>query len=481
MGALLAVPYVSPHLRALRVGEAPPPTSETQTSGAAVTLAVGEQRLGASENTGSVTNALPAQKDEREPELDPAVLAHLAGSLAIEDPVSDDGRHAMDAFYTHLARTIRKEPGAVTRVLHYGDSLITSDFISGTMRRKMQDKYGDSGHGFILMANPWEWYYHNDVGHTASDGWNAMRITGPLTGDGMYGLGGVTFRPTGPAQATFYTKDKGDYGRNVSRFDIYYLEQPWGGDGVIFVPGRPAERFSTRGNKKVSRVKSVSVPDGPGMLTIRSYGNSDLRLFGVALERDRPGVVYDALGANGARIRLLEAVDGAHWADQMALRKPALVVMQYGTNESEDPSLDPEQYEKSLRTVLGRVKAAAADASVLVASPLDRAERIGGALKTRPVVMKIVEIQRRVALSLGCAFWSTFEAMGGEGSMGRWVQAKPQLAGWDLTHPTPEGAEVIGDLLFKAIVTGYEAFASRAPKEAFQTAPGSLAGSAPRD
>jgi lysophospholipase L1-like esterase len=229
----------------------------------------------------------------------------------------------------------------------------------------------------------------------------------------------------------------------------------------LSIPGRPTERFSTRGEKKVSRVKSVSVPDGAGMLTIRSFGNGDLRLFGVALERDRPGVVYDALGANGARIRLLEAIDGAHWADQMALRKPALVVMQYGTNESEDPSLDPEQYEKSLRTVLGRVKAAAPDASILVASPLDRAEKVGGALKTRPVVMRIVEIQRRVALSLGCAFWSTFEAMGGEGSMGHWVNAKPQLAGWDLTHPTPEGAEVIGDLLFKAIVTGYEAFASR--------------------
>jgi lysophospholipase L1-like esterase len=359
----------------------------------------------------------------------------------------------------------------VTRILHYGDSLITSDFISGTMRRKMQDKFGDAGHGFILIANPWEWYFHNDVGHTASDGWTANRITGPLSGDGMYGLGGVTFHATGPAQATFYTKDKGDYGRSVSRFDVYYLEQPWGGDGLLIVPGRPAERFSTRGTKKVSRVKSVNVPDGPGMLTIRSFGNGDLRLFGVALERDQPGIAYDALGANGARMKLLEAIDGAHWAEQMALRKPALVVMQYGTNESEDPSLDAEQYEKSLRTVLERVKAAAPNASILVASPLDRAERIRGALKTKPVVLQIVDIQRRVALSLGCAFWSTFEAMGGEGSMARWVTAKPQLASWDLTHPTPEGAEVIGDLLFKAVVTGYEAFASRNPELVSMPAP----------
>jgi lysophospholipase L1-like esterase len=155
----------------------------------------------------------------------------------------------------------------------------------------------------------------------------------------------------------------------------------------------------------------------------------------------------------------------------MALRKPSLVVMQYGTNESEDPSLDMDQYEKSLRTVLGRVKAAAEGVSILVASPLDRAERVAGSLKSRPVVRRIVEVQRKVALSLGCAFWNTFEAMGGDGSMGHWVTAKPQLATWDLTHPTPEGAEVIGDLFFKAVVAGYEAFASRHPDLARTTAP----------
>jgi lysophospholipase L1-like esterase len=41
------------------------------------------------------------------------------------------------------------------------------------------------------------------------------------------------------------------------------------------------------------------------------------------------------------------------------------------------------------------------------------------------------------------------------------VKASPQLASWDLTHPTPAGAEVIGDLFYKALTTGYEASAKR--------------------
>ena len=41
--------------------------------------------------------------------------------------------------------------------------------------------------------------------------------------------------------------------------------------------------------------------------------------------------------------------------------------------------------------------------------------------------------------------------------MARWVKAKPQLGGGDLTHPTPLGAEVLGDMLSDALVTAYGA------------------------
>ncbi|MFO0670341.1 MAG: hypothetical protein U0235_12050 [Polyangiaceae bacterium] len=37
----------------------------------------------------------------------------------------------------------------------------------------------------------------------------------------------------------------------------------------------------------------------------------------------------------------------AHWADQLALRKPALVILQYGTNESEDRCSSPRATRSS--------------------------------------------------------------------------------------------------------------------------------------
>jgi lysophospholipase L1-like esterase len=173
-------------------------------------------------------------------------------------------------------------------------------------------------------------------------------------------------------------------------------------------------------------------------------------------------VVYDALGANGARAELLTSMNGAHWGEQMALRKPALVVLQYGTNESEAPGL-ARDYEKTLSSVVAMIKAAAPGSSILIASPLDRAEPAeGGGLRTKPIIKRLVSAQRNVAKESGVAFWNTFEAMGGEGSMGKWM--KSGLGGGDFTHPSPQGAELIGDLFYKSLTTGFEAWLSRHPE-----------------
>jgi lysophospholipase L1-like esterase len=453
MAAALAVPYASPKLRALRVVHAPwdkdaPIAATGDAPEPATSASVGTQSLGASTNQATVSNSLPAEATAKPEALDPAVLAKIAGSLAVEDPTG----HALDAFYASLAKTAHKEPGAVTRILHYGDSVVASDFISGTARRRMQEKFGDGGHGFILAAKAWDWYFHNDVAFHNDGDWKASKLAGPITDDGMYG-GGVSH---------FGTMSKGDYGRKVSRFDIYYLEQPGGGDLEIKIKNGDTSKLSTKGEKKVSKVHSVKVTDGEATMSLRALSN--VRLFGVALERDEPGVVYDALGAHAAMAVYWKRQDAQHWKDQMALRKPALVVVQYGTNESDLWKIDWDEYEKNLGEVLDMIKTAAEGASVLVMAPMDRAERgPGGALQTKPVVLKLREIQHKVALAKGLAFWDTFTAMGGEGSMAKWVKAEPQLGGGDLTHPTPAGAEVLGNLFAKALTTGYEAYASQHP------------------
>jgi hypothetical protein len=366
MLVLLAVPYASPKLSRYRVAHAPWEKPDTLAEAAAMAegsrvaapiASQGEMALQASKNEATVTNALPESALLAQPAAAAAAAAAIAkskGSIAIDDPSG----HALDNFYLRLKKTKAKENGTVTRIMHYGDSVITSDLISGTMRRKMQADFGDSGHGFILVAKAWDWYFHNDVIQGAGEGWSSSRITGPFNKDLAYGIGGVSFAGAPGATAWYGTSTGQTYGKKVSRFDVYYMETPTGGDVELKANDGKTEKFSTKGESKASKIKSFAVTDGEAKMTMKVVSGNP-RLFGVALERDNAGVVYDALGANGGRGELLGNMDGAHWKEQMDLRDPSLVILNYGTNESEVGMASKDAYEKTLRALVDKVKAAA--------------------------------------------------------------------------------------------------------------------------
>src|SRR6185503_20816048 len=123
-----------------------------------------------------------------------------------------------------------KDANAIARTMYYGDSIVATDYVTGTLRRRLQKRFGDAGHGFMLMANPWPGYFHNDVVRFAAPGWQVSRVVGPFAKDGLYGFGGVSFRSEGPGVfSRFATAKSGTFGRAVSKFVLDYLEHPGGG------------------------------------------------------------------------------------------------------------------------------------------------------------------------------------------------------------------------------------------------------------
>lgn len=374
-------------------------------------------------------------------------------------PILDPSGHALDGFFRAVSETLQKKPGAITRVIHFGDSIVTSDYVSGTLRRKLQAELGDAGHGFLLMANAWPAYFHNDVSRFASAGWSVSRIVGPLSPDGLYGLGGVTFRAPPGSRARFGTSKTTKFGNAVSRFTISYLEQPGGGTMRINLDGKHLEDVDTNGSAVRVREKLVRVPDGPHELEVVTIKGTT-RAFGVVMERDTPGAVLDAIGIQGARIRFLDKQDDAHYAEQLKWRKPNLLIYQFGANESGDGFAYPmDEYQRTMQDVLRQGKQAVPEAGCLIIGAMDRAEKKGTALSTMPVIIAIVKEQRIAAEATGCAFFDTFKAMGGSGSMAAWVQRG--LGQADLTHPTGSGSEVLASWIFRALMQEYTAWTAK--------------------
>src|SRR5690606_4163273 len=202
----------------------------------------------------------------REASSDDALLKAIDVAHAPVPVIDPTG--SLTPFLSSLAATAKRKPGAITRILYHCDSLVVSDYVTGTLRRALQSEFGDAGHGFVLMADAWPAYFHNDVYRFTTRGFEVSRIVGPYIKDGYYGLGGVSFKAPPGVRARFGTVEEGEYGRRVSRFQVYYLEQPHGGDIKVNLDGQPYGVIHTAGSEPRSRVYELSTSDGAHQLEL---------------------------------------------------------------------------------------------------------------------------------------------------------------------------------------------------------------------
>lgn len=387
--------------------------------------------------------------------VDPAEYAGL--TREIEDP-----NHSMRHFYQRLARVERDEP-LLARMGVYGTSTNGADRMTSQLRRLLQRRFGDGGKGWVPMAAGWRYQRHQDV-EWEFDRWRTYvvnRSDGPLD---RYGYGGVLSvdRNRG-AQSTFATAEEAP-GSSVSTYRIFHQAYPEGGTFLAQVDDGPVERIDTRSASVEDRVHEIQVPSGAHRLQISATapegdeGGETLRMYGVTMEEDGPGVVVDGLALIGAFTRVLRLFDEAHLAEQVRLRDPDLLVFWMGANDavSESVAFVPDQYIAHYRGILRRYQDANPEMACMVMSILDKGERVEGRITTRPRVERMVEAQRQAATAEGCAFFDTYQAMGGDGTMRRWYSARPRLVTADLGHLTAAGSRVMGTLLYRALLKGFD-------------------------
>jgi lysophospholipase L1-like esterase len=369
-------------------------------------------------------------------------------AVTLEDP-----SHQLYPFYHALELAASKQ--SVARILHYGDSPTTADSITADMRSLLQERFGDAGHGFVLIAKPWPWYGHRGV-EVHGSGWKIEAASQNRAKDGYHGLGGVSFTGSPGAISKIHLDTR------HSRVEVEFLRQPGGGVFTVSAGDTLLGETETDG-EKAPDFAQFPLPDGEATDITIAVKSGSVRLFGASFEKDSPGVIYNSLGVNGGQIQMvLRYYEKDQWTTQLQHQKPDLVILNYGTNESGFASYIDSIYGKELREVIARVKAALPGTPVLIMSPMDRGERrADGTIGTVATIPKLVAIQRQAAAETGCAFFNTFEAMGGEGTMGRWYQMQPRLISADFMHPLPQGARKVGVLLDDALVGGYEQYEAR--------------------
>ena len=394
------------------------------------------------------------------------------------DALLIDNAGSLDKYYAALVTLDSKSAHATATVVHFGDSPTTADLITGDVRQQLQQRFGDAGPGFNLIAKPWAWYQHRDIDET-DKGWKFTTAVG-LMREGQFGIGGVGFDGGKDASARYKFS-----GASPDSVQLIWKSQTGGGSVVVSADDTEVATISTaipidqliQGGLATSETavtkptpaavpppqfRTIQLPAGTKTVSLKVTDGS-VHLYGVIFQRNQPGLTYDSIGLNGASITVLSRAIAKDMLKQSFVHlHPDLIVINYGTNEAGFASFIDKQYEGELRLAIARVHEAAPDASILLMSPMDRGERgAGNAISTMDTIPKIVDIQRRVAADTGCAFFNTFQAMGGDGTMQRWYEGKPRLVGGDLIHPTPQGAKIVATAFVDQIQQGYTRYKSR--------------------
>ena len=420
----------------------------------------------------------PPKQDE--PVVYPAYEGHADDQEEVEQPL--ENLAALDGFYATLTATDIGYAGAITHVGHWGDSVLGLDGITAAIRRRIQARFGDAGHGWHAITQYDSSYRQQGVRFSEKGHWSDCFIRNRcMQEDGRYGYGGVTAWSSGGGESWYATANEGPVGLSVARFEVWYQQRYKGGklklsvdggktdadvqilDTAIPLPEGVESLPVAEQPEPIDTRLIVEVPDGPHEFSIRAVGGGKVRLYGVVLEREQPGVVWDGMALIGAFTSRLGEQSPEHLARQFEQRDIDLMVFTFGGNDmTRDQSdlrrtMDP--YVEDYTQVIQLFKQAKPDAACLIMGPVDHGERVDGRVVSREVVARMTEAQREVAVAQGCAFFDTLAAMGGNGAIARW-KSEGLISG-DLAHPTSRGHKLLGAMVYRALMAGYAEFRRR--------------------
>ena len=401
--------------------------------------------------------------------------------------VLDVPEGGLDHYFSALAAVEDGEPGRVVRALHWGDSTIAADGITGTVRERMQGRFGDGGPGFLAVHTDPRWQIRPGVLRKQDGEWTSLNITFGGAETPRYGLAGnvSTSAPEGEITATLGGIRVEGNRQPLHRFDVHYQQQPDGGTVSVVPRGHRGVVLETAAEGIGDRYRELEAGKGATTLWIKTHGDGPVTLYGVALETEGPGVTWETLGVAGSSIGSMTAHQARyHLKSQVERRQPDLIVYQTGGNELTYPTLlggEGEKYEESYLKVLDKLRAGRPEASCLMIGPLDQATRVRGKVVSKENLERMIRVQRRTAERAGCAFWDARAAMGGEGAFARWLDHEPRYAWTDLIHLNSDGLELIGHSLADALLDAYGTWRAEHPRAGWIPADGADASSDPVD
>ena len=330
-------------------------------------------------------------------------------------------------------------PDGKFNILHIGDSHIQADYMTTVTRRLLQQQFGNGGRGCIAALKLAGTNQPDNYSFTADaspvERCRLMRRRGNIS-PGLTGIG-VSFGGTPPRKLTVTL-----HGDDSLFSHVALLHSPSQPSDTSWVEGWQCNSF-----KLSDYATAYDLPCDTQSATF--CVNSQGTLYGAYLTNSQPGIIYNAIGNNGACFADYLKIND--FALQTELLSPRLIILSFGTNEAFGRNTDSEIYA-SIDQLVGQLKAANPQAKFLLTTPMECQRRIR---RSRYAINRRIASVRNVILRYGrekhIPVWDLYEIAGGEGSSRLWL-SNGLLSSRDHVHCQVIGYELQGSLLADALI-----------------------------
>jgi hypothetical protein len=380
-----------------------------------------------------------------------------------------DSTTALAHFFESLNATKRTKNK--TRIAYFGDSMIEGDLISQDLRSCMQDTFGGIGVGFVPITSIVAGF-RSTIIHSFGN-WETYHLLKNPPANHVLGISGYGFvtntvnpDDTLSTAAASWVKYVAVNQKHLNKFhEIKLLYGKSSDDNFVLINGY---KHALKGTNPVNEL-SINASTGAQSLKATFYCKTPVDIFGFSMESDS-GVFVDNFSFRGNSGMPNTKVSQSIYSGTNRHFDYDLIILEYGLNAVSPKVKDYSWYEKGMDNVIKHLQASFPNTSILLVSVGDKSYRQNGVYETDPSVPLLVETQKRLAKNNKIAFWSLYDAMGGYGSMVKWVQGDTVLANKDYTHFNFRGAHKAGKMLYTKLMDEYKAYNKRIGNNTFVSA-----------
>jgi len=369
-----------------------------------------------------------------------------------QDENEIENRNYLEPLFEKLF-TQRTQGGKKISIVHIGDSHILGNFLTQEVRDRMQREFGDAGRGLLF---PYKLAQSNGAKDFLAEtnckwiGANCQRDLSPETNFGAAGFkltttnpnAEITFRmrDTATSESRFFTKVTVFQRKTALEYDLEVRDETSNQVAQLFIEDEYARSFYF---------------DRPvGSVTIAAKKSSaqerTLTIDGVSIENELSGVLYHSIGVNGGKF--MDFARAKYFARQVADLEPDLVILSFGTNESQG-NTDANYMRRTMELLTTQILERSPSTRIMLTTPADSYLRGKG---LNPHMVETSKFIRAFAQEKGFALWDLFNFTGGKNSSLLWKSNGLMTS--DSVHYTKHGYALQGKLLYQSLVKGYNGF-----------------------